>query len=86
MTAYTVSADRGNWEDTGCVESPRCQACPLPQCRYDDPVAYQRLVTQRRRLLIVEAVQVEGLTPEQAAERFGVVMRTVFRALARMRK
>ncbi len=45
-TAVKTMADQSpeyyHYEDTGCEVSPSCLNCPLPQCKYDDPVWFQR--------------------------------------------
>ena len=45
-TAVKTMMDQGpeyyHYEDTGCEVSPSCLTCPLPQCKYDDPVWFQR--------------------------------------------
>ncbi len=28
-------------DDDGCEVSPSCLICPLPECKYDNPVAFQ---------------------------------------------
>src|SRR3990167_8761105 len=75
------------FEDTGCDAGPSCLACPLPQCRYDDPhwrMHLRQVERQRRDREIVAALQQDGATVEQVAAQAGVVVRTVFRAQARM--
>ena len=88
----TTSRYGSNFDDTGCEAEPSCLACPLPQCRYDDPRWYNRLVRQRRDTALVaeaERLMVEGITVNQAAEtaaeQAGVTVRTVFRAAERLR-
>ena len=31
-----------HYEDTGCEVSRSCLNCPLPRCKYDDPIWFQR--------------------------------------------
>ena len=70
--------------DTGCDVSPSCFTCPLPQCKYDDPVAYQAYLQRQRDLKLV-AMYEEGDPVHKVATRGGVSPRTVHRALERIR-
>ena len=71
------------YADTGCEVSPSCLRCPLPQCKYDDPIWYQQYRRQGRDLRVLTAQQSEGATVFQLAEQFGVSQRTILRALRR---
>jgi len=86
----TASRYGSNFDDTGCEAAPSCLACPLPQCRYDDPDWYNRLVKRRQDQELVAALRdlpvSESRAAEKVAARFGVTVRTVFRAQERMRK
>ena len=75
-----------HYEDTGCEASDSCLDCPLPKCRYDDPVWYQRYRLLAKDFRIVHTIQEESLTVEEAAERFGITIRTVFRIMQRCRE
>ena len=75
-----------HYEDTGCEVSDSCLDCPLPKCRYDDPVWYQRNRRLARDFRIVRTMQQEALSIEDTAERFGITNRTVFRILQRCRE
>ena len=75
-----------HYEDTGCEASESCLDCPLPQCRYDDPAWYQRNRRLARDFRIVRAMQQDGLTIEETADRFSVTVRTVFRIIQRCRE
>lgn len=74
------------YEDTGCEVSTACLDCPLPQCKFDDPVWYQRNRRMARDFQVMYTIQQESLSVEEAAERFSVTVRTVFRILQRCRK
>ncbi len=74
-----------HYEDTGCEVSASCLHCPLPQCKYDDPVWYQRNRRLAKDLKVVATLQMENLTVEQAADRFSVTVRTIFRIMRRCR-
>ena len=73
------------YEDTGCEASDSCLNCPLPKCKHDDPVWYQRNRRLARDFQVMYAIQQESLSMEEAAERFSVTVRTVFRILQRCR-
>ena len=74
-----------HYEDTGCEVSAACLDCPLPQCKFDDPAWYQRNRRLARDFKVMYTIQQESLSMEEAAERFSVTVRTVFRTLQRCR-
>ena len=71
-----------HYADTGCEVSISCLICPLPRCKFDDPVWYQSYRREGRDLQLIGARH-EGLSVFQVAERFSVSPRTVHRALRR---
>ncbi len=75
-----------HYEDTGCEVSPSCLNCFLPRCKYDDPIWFQRHRRMARDLEVWTAMQLEGLTVEEGAERFSVTVRTIFRIMRRCRE
>ena len=75
-----------HYEDTGCEASDSCLDCPLPFCKYDDPVWYQRNRRLARDFRILQVMTQESLSIEEAAERFSVTARTVFRIMQRCRE
>lgn len=75
-----------HYEDTGCEVSPSCLNCPLPQCKYDDPLWFQQYRRMARDLKMLTTMRLEDLTVEQAAERFSVTVRTIFRVMHRCRE
>ena len=75
-----------HYEDTGCEVSPSCLNCPLPQCKYDDPVWFQRYRRMGRDMKVWRTIHSESLTAEEAAQRFSVTVRTVFRIMRRCRE
>ncbi len=75
-----------HFKDTGCEVSVSCLTCPLPQCKYDDPVWYQAIKRQGRNMELMEAYRNEELSVFQLAKRFDVSPRTVHRALKRVRE
>jgi len=82
--------NKGHWqidnlyEDTGCSKAPACLTCPLPVCRHDMSPSDVRAMTVRandqEKLDIMRA---EGLKAAEAAERFNLTERTIYRILAR---
>ena len=79
----TLDADRENHQDTGCEESPSCLNCPFPRCKYDDPAWFRRYQLLERDRDVWETMEEEGLPVTEAAERFSVSVRTIFRIKAR---
>ncbi len=77
--------ESASYPDTGCEVSPSCLRCPLPQCKYDDPAWFQRNRRLARDFKIWSAMQQDDLTVEEAAERFSVTVRTIFRIMRRCR-
>ena len=75
-----------HYEDNGCEASDSCLDCPLPKCKYDDPVWYQRNRRLARDFRIVTTMERDCLSIEEAAERFSVTTRTVFRIVQRCRE
>ncbi len=75
-----------HYEDTGCEVSLSCLNCPLPQCKYDDPAWFQRYQRLSKDLVVLTAMQSENLTVDEAAERFSVTVRTIFRIMRRCRE
>lgn len=74
------------YQDTGCEVTPYCLECILPQCKYDDPMWYQRWKRQRRNRQIIAALDEGMLTVEGIAQRFRLTPRTIFRIRQRDRE
>ena len=74
------------YEDDGCEASDACLDCPLPRCKHDDPSWYQRNRRLAKDLQVMYTIRQERLSVEEAAERFSVTVRTVFRILQRCRE
>lgn len=76
-----------DWADTGCDLAPACLSCPLPRCRYDEPMnkgGWNNQKVRERWMRIRSFVNGGGTVMEAAAE-FGVDKRTVHRAMAEHR-
>ena len=86
VTALDTVPEMYHYEDTGCEVSLSCLNCPLPQCKYDDPVWFQRYRRMGRDLEVWRTIHSESLTAEEAAHRFSVTVRTVFRIMRRCRE
>ena len=72
--------------DTGCKVAPKCLECPLPQCRYDEPWGYQKLLLRQRDQAVIAAMEQDGLNVDQAAERFGLVVRTIYHIMRKAKE
>ena len=75
-----------HYEDDGCEVAASCLACPLPRCKYDDMRWYERNRRLANDLRITAVIEREGLSPDEAAARFAITKRTVFRVLRRSRQ
>jgi hypothetical protein len=73
-------------QDDGCDVAVSCLACPLAQCRYDNPAFYQASLLQTRDAQVLEIQRREGLKPGALATRTGLGVRTIHRILARARE
>ena len=68
--------------DTGCQAAPSCLACPLPECRYENPHGWRQYHRDQQS---VAAIREHNLTDRQAAQQFGLHKRTIGRILSRNR-
>ena len=75
-----------HYEDNGCEVSSSCLDCPLPVCRYDAPGWYIRNRRLARDFRIVQVIERECLTVKEAANRFSLTPRTIFRIMQRCRE
>ena len=75
-----------HYRDTGCEVSSSCLTCPLPQCKFDDPVWYQQYRRQGRDQQVLDSYQRQGMNVFQLAEHFSVSPRTIHRVLRRNRQ
>ena len=78
-----VVPERYPYRDAGCDVAPSCLRCHLPRCKYDDPGWFQRQKQGERDGEVVRALRQHGLSVPDAAARFGLSQRTVFRILKR---
>lgn len=85
-TAADEVSEFYHYEDTGCEASDSCLDCPLPLCKYDDPSWYYRHRRLAKDFRMLHIIQRESLSAEEAAERFSVTVRTVFRIMQRCRE
>ena len=82
----STTARSGEYQDTGCDLFHSCLVCPRVRCKYDDPAEAQRERAMMQDQMRLDLMTREGLTVQEAAERFGVTARTVHRILARTRR
>ena len=78
-----VVPERYPYRDDGCEVSPHCLRCPLPQCKYDDLGWFQRQKRNGMDTEVVVALHQDGLSVHEAAARFTLSQRTIFRILRR---
>jgi hypothetical protein len=73
--------DHSVYRDEGCDLSPSCLACPLPRCRYDEPVGVKAMAN-RERDTAIRRMRFEACLPvDDISRQFQVSRRTVFRVL-----
>ena len=73
------SRNQGIFKDDGCEVSETCLDCPLSRCKHDDLDWYQFWRKRVKHLLIGQEIERDGLTIEEAAARFRITDRQVFR-------
>ena len=79
LTEHSASLYR----DSGCEIAPECLKCPLPMCKYDLAPANRGLIRARQLRAEVRRAQAAGGTTKAAlASRYGISLRTVYRALS----
>ena len=75
-----------HYEDNGCEVAVTCLECPLPRCKFDDMEWFGKYRRLARDLRITSIIDEEGLSIADAAKRFSITPRTVFRVLSRSRE
>ena len=77
-----LRAPCGHLAPCGCDDGyiACCATCPLPICRYDHPFGLTGLLADLRNARIV-ALRQSGVAVSDIAERVGISVRSVFRAL-----
>ena len=83
VASVDMLPERFPYRDDGCEIYPSCLRCPLPQCKYDNPLLGRRKKRAERDREVVDAFRQEGLTAPQVAARFDMSQRTVFRIIKR---
>lgn len=73
------------YADNGCEVARTCLECPLSRCKFDDMVWFTSYRRRARDFRIATAIHSEGLSVKEAAQRFSVTPRTIFRVLNRCR-
>lgn len=95
-----VLEDDNRPDDVGCSVAPRCTACPLAECKYDDPDGYltwmaeevaagrlttkDRSVLSRVRDLKVVVAREEGKPIGQVLKELRITEKTYYRAMGRL--
>ena len=68
--------------DDGCDVAPHCVACPLVQCKYDDPAGYKLWKSAAWDAVVAKTHEVSGsITAVATAHK--VSKRTIYRSLNR---
>jgi len=70
--------------DTGCEVSPTCLHCPLEECRYDNPIYFNKWLdsatnNKTKRIEIYRLLDTTNLTSRQIAAKVGFQAATVRR-------
>ncbi len=81
VASIDVLPERFPYRDDGCDVYPSCLRCPLPQCKYDDPGWLQRERRKERDKTIMDALKRDGISISDAASRFSISQRTIFRII-----
>ena len=74
------------YEDNGCEVASTCLECPLPRCKFDDMEWFAKYRRLAKDLKVAAIIRAEGMSIAEAAERFSITPRTVFRVLSRSRE
>lgn len=70
---------QGFSQDDGCEVSDACLDCPLSRCKHDDLDWYRYWRKHIKHMRVGQEIERDGLTTEEAAERFRITDRQVFR-------
>ena len=65
--------------DGGCEVAASCFDCPLSRCKHDDHDWYRFWSKRVKHLLMGQEIERDGLTVEEAAARYRITDRQVFR-------
>ena len=74
------------YADNGCEVAGACLECPLSRCKFDDMAWFTTYRRLARDFRIAAVISAEGLSVREAAQRFSVTPRTIFRILNRSRR
>ena len=66
-----------------CDVSDNCFACPLTMCKYDNPAEYRRWKAKNFDTKVLQAINRDELTINDAAKRFKLTPRTIYRIKGR---
>lgn len=73
------------YADNGCEVARTCLECPLSRCKFDDMAWFTNYRRLARDFRIAAAIHSEGISIKEAALRFSLTPRTIFRVLNRCR-
>ena len=65
-----------------CDEAPRCTECPLPFCKFEVKGYDHARIFQEKHRRILDTIESEDLSIAEAAARFNLSKRTIFRIKA----
>ena len=74
------------YEDDGCVISSKCIECPLPECKYDDPLWYAKYRTISKYRVVLYLLKMPHTTEDMQnmARHYNLTTRTLFRLKKKM--
>ena len=84
LSKLNLNNDEINFKDSGCRFSSSCLSCPIEICIYDDPSFIRNLEKNNRYRNIIED-RSKGLSNQQIAEKYNISVRTVHRALKKIK-
>ena len=84
LSKLNLNNDEINFKDSGCRFSSSCLSCPIEICIYDDPSFVRNLEKNNRYRNIIED-RSNGLSNQQIAEKYNISVRTVHRALKKIK-
>lgn len=84
LSKLNLNNDEINFKDSGCRFSSSCLSCPIEICIYDDPSFVRNLEKNNRYRNIIED-RSKGLSNKQIAEKYNISVRTVHRALKKIK-
>lgn len=84
-TELDLLPEHCRYQDEGCEFASACLNCPFPRCIYEGPRGRQHWLKESRDKEIVRLFTSEGKGVREMAQYFGISVRTVQRALKRVK-